>query len=145
MNRIILIITTVMVFSGCSALSGHFTGYGIAVHKDSKITLVYLGARDCHFCSQWEENEQQKFLLSEEFKHIEFLKIVRNTFHRNLQSDDFPVGYKWLYESVKMDDSTPTFVVLVDRSVVLTVAGSNNWDTKVMPLLTDLIEKKSAN
>lgn len=133
-----------MVFSGCSALSGPFTGYGIAWHKDSKITLVYLGARDCHFCNQWEENELQKFLLSKEIKQIEFLKIERNTFRRNLQPDDFPDDFKWLYESVKMDNSTPTFAVLVDKTIVLKIAGSDNWDKKIIPLLTNLIEKKSA-
>jgi hypothetical protein len=133
-----------MIFSGCSALSGFFAGYGIDVHKDSKITLVYLGARDCHYCSQWEENEQRKFLLSREIKSIEFIKIERNTFHRNLQPDDFPDDFKWLYENVKMDNSTPTFAVLVDKTIVLKVAGSNNWDKKVMPLLTNLIDKKAA-
>lgn len=133
-----------MVFSGCSALPGLFPGNGIDLHKDSKITLVYLGARDCHFCNQWEENEQQKFLLSKEIKQIEFLKIVRNTFHRNVQSDDFPDDFKWLYEIVKRDNTTPTFAVLVDKAVVLKAAGSNNWDKKIMPLLTDLIKKRSA-
>jgi predicted bacteriocin transport accessory protein len=144
--RIFLIHTLLLLglLSGCSALSGLFTGYGIDLHKDSKITLVYLGARDCHFCKQWEENEQQIFLLSKEFKHIEFLKIERNTFRRSLQLDDFPDDFKWLYESVKMDNSTPTFAVLVDKTVVLKVAGSNNWDKKIMPLFTNLIEKKSA-
>jgi hypothetical protein len=43
-----------------------------------------------------------------------------------------------------MDNSTPTFAVLVDKAVVLKIAGSNNWDKRVMPLLTDIIEKKSA-
>jgi hypothetical protein len=132
------------LLSGCSALSGLFTGYGIDLHKNSKITLVYLGARDCHFCNQWEENEQQKFLLSKEINQIVFLKIKRNTFHRNLQLDDFPDDFKWLYELVKMDNSTPTFAVLVDKTLVFEVAGTNNWDKKIMPLLTNLIEKKSA-
>jgi hypothetical protein len=144
MNRIILMFAAVMAFSGCAAISGLIPGYGLDLHKDSKITLVYLGARDCHFCNQWEENEQQKFLSSEEIKHIVFLKIVRNTFHRNLQIEDLPDDFKWIYESVKMDNSTPTFAVLVDKAVVLKIAGSNNWDKRVMPLLTDIIEKKSA-
>ena len=134
----------VMAFSGCAAISGLIPGHGIDLHKDSKIVLVYLGARDCHFCDQWEENEQQKILLSEEIKHIEFYKIVRSTFHRNLQLSDFQDDLKWLYESVKMDNSTPTFVVLVDKTIVLKIAGLNYWDERVMPLLTELIKKKSA-
>jgi len=144
MNRIILMFAAVMAFSGCAGISGIIPGHGIDLHKDSKIVLVYLGARDCHFCNQWEENEQQRFLSSDEIKHLEFQKIVRNTFHRNLQPSDFKDGLQWLYESVKRDNSTPTFVVLVDKSVILEIAGLNNWDKKVMPLLTELIKKKSA-
>jgi len=144
MNRIILLFAAVMILSGCAGISGGIPGHGVDLHKDSKIAVIYLGARDCHFCSQWEENEQQRFLTSEEIKHLEFQKIVRNTFHRNLQPSDFKDDLKWLYESVKMDNGTPTFVVLVDKSVVLKIAGVDKWDKEVMPLLTELIKKKQA-
>jgi len=62
----------------------------------------------------------------------------------NLQPSDFQDNLEWLYESVKMDNSTPTFIVLVNKTIVLKTAGSNNWDKKVMPLLTELIKRKSA-
>jgi len=137
-------LAAVMVFSGCAALPGLVPGPEPVVHKDSKIALVYLGARDCHFCNQWEEDEQQKFLASKEIRHIEFQKIVRNTFHRKLQPSDFSDDVKWLYESVKTDNGTPTFVVLVDKSVVLKIAGLNYWGERVMPLLTELVRKQSA-
>jgi|GEM_PF-1179364 len=144
MSKIIPVLILAGIMSGCCALSGFFAGCGIDVHRDSKITLVYLGARDCHYCSTWEEDELPKFLASEEIKHLEFLKIVRNTFHRALLPDDLPDDYRWLYGSIVKDGGTPTFVVLVDKSVVRDVAGSNNWDTKIMPLLTNLVAKKSA-
>jgi len=131
------------LFSGCTSLSRFITCQEVVMRKDSQITLVYLGARDCHYCREWEENELKGFLSSPEIKEVQFLRIVRPTFRRNLQPGDLPGEYQWLYEKVGTDTSTPSFVLLVDRNVISDTAGSDNWQQNVLPLLSCLVTKKA--
>jgi hypothetical protein len=106
----------------------------------SQIIVIYFAASDCPYCIKWEENNKG-FLESDESKFIAFHAIRREYFVEPLNKGALPDDLQWVLEQTKVT-GTPTFIVIVDRNILL---QTSKWDEEVLPLIKELVSLKKAS
>ena len=109
-----------------------------ALTEKSQIIVIYFAASDCRFCTKWEENNKG-FFASDESKFIDFRTIRRAYFLEPVYKDDLPDDLKWVLEKTKIGGTAPTFIVIVDRNILL---QTHKWDREVLPLIKELVTMK---
>lgn len=106
-----------------------------------QIIVIYFAASNCRFCTKWEE-DNKGFFASDESKFIDFRTIRRAYFEEPVYKDDLPDDLKWVAEKTKIGGTAPTFIVIVDRNILL---QTYKWDREVLPLIKELVTLKKAS
>jgi len=121
-------------------------GAGEAKHE---ITVVYWGAADCRWCRLWEmspDNMEKSFLASQDFKRLKYYRVKSARLSDEYRKEHFPPGLEWLWERYEWKEFSisgrPGWQVFVDRKLVDSFYGTNNWQTRALPRIQELLEQK---
>jgi hypothetical protein len=82
-----------------------------------RIELVYIGARECPYCTLWRRREQPALMSSALFKQLTFTEIeprrIRDAYNRQY----WPARLLPILQSLLVPDGTPRFLVLRDGTL----------------------------
>ena len=123
MNRRTLIATALATLmpSGARAASG--------------IQLVYVGARDCPWCTRWMREEKPRLVASPEFGRLTYVEIEPRRIRDAYNSRYWPAQLVPILQALPLKDGTPRFLILRDGALIANYLGG--WEN-VMPQLRRL-------
>ncbi|MFT4266924.1 MAG: hypothetical protein QM586_06855 [Xenophilus sp.] len=123
------------------------------LRHDSSIVLLYVGARDCIFCMGYElDYFGRKNLMAEklpEFSDISYVQ-VKVPSHRGVNlNGELPAALAPLAQPgpngkkpVLSPHGTPYFALVVDQQVVAHVHGVSSFETHVIPLIQQAVQRR---
>lgn len=115
------------------------------VGPDSRIEIVYSGAKDCPACLGWkrEGGGRELFMRFAESRHVVFREIEKATLDAPFSDSEWPEDLRWLPKgNPKLYDIVPAFSVLVDGRLVMTRFGTVGWGGEVVPAVRALVRDK---
>jgi thiol-disulfide isomerase/thioredoxin len=125
-----------------------------AVTKDSKITLVYVGADNCPPCrafiGYYGKEGRRLPELAPELAEVRFVNVSLMHFTSPVHSEDLPEDLAWLLQpaangKVPMRKrGTPYFIGVVDKRVVARGHGTEALKTLVVPEIRRAVEERRA-
>ena len=120
---------------------------GEAKHE---ITVVYWGSVDCRWCRLWETSEdgmEKSFVASPEFRGLKYFRVKNARLVDDYGKEHFPAGLEWLWERYEWKEFPhpwrPGWQVFVDKKLVETYYGTNNWQTKALPRVQELLDQNT--
>lgn len=115
------------------------------VVKDTKFTLVYVGADNCGPCTAWERDigpgTKSNFLASATARGVVFREVHARTYMNTAEPSRWPEDLIWLVKATNIASGTPRYIILVDRKIVLNTQG--RFATRAEPLLRDLVARRA--
>lgn len=107
------------------------------------IAVVYLGADDCRFCQHWEARARGELLASLEGRGVKYYEVKGETLHQPIVERHFPAELKWLARTIGPSRGVPRFLLLVDREVVKSVYGTNDYERVFLPALRKALANRA--
>lgn len=101
------------------------------VKKDSRISLVYVGAYDCVYCKYWEAGALPDWEKTPQAGQVDFRKVMATSYTNTHDESFWPGELRWIVKATNVQAGTPRFIVLVDNAVV---GNERQWG-KVPPLI----------
>ncbi len=119
---------------------------------DTPVTLVYFSARDCRWCTYWEqglfkESASQKFMKSVASKQVRMVTVKKQSLSVWHQPDEFPAEIAFVRDARLRDGRVtdlkgyPWFSLYVGQTLV---ADSFEWDKDMLPAIEKVAARKSA-
>lgn len=125
-----------------------------SVHKDSKISLVYIGAADCPACRGYEAEffgrMKKMAQIFPEFSTIQYVKVSLGSYKGTLSAGVFPPELEWLAgvgptgKPVLRKRGTPFFAAVVDQKVIAQGHGVGALETLVAPAVKAAMSERGA-
>jgi hypothetical protein len=116
----------------------------------SKIQLVYLSAKDCSFCREWDKDHLSngKLIAFPDAGDFDLVVSSRFSLRDPLRKRDLPDDLQPLFDKLSANsiykrviESTPSFLVLVDDQIRVFNVGAF-LDSPVYPVLRAAIDEK---
>ncbi len=127
---------------------------GPAIGKDSKITLVYVGADNCPSCvrfiNYYGKDGKRLPEIAPELAEVRFVYVSLRDFKDPVPAKDLPEDLAWLLQpnaggKVPMRKrGTPFFVGVVDKRVIAQGHGTAALETLVVPELKGIVQGRRA-
>lgn len=136
-RRAVLLAAPALILAGCQARPplGPIMPADQAADPARPLTLVYLGARNCGYCLEWEGDQEQAFLASAERRAITYRRLIFASF-RDLTVDRvWPADLVWIRDELGITGGTPRYVVVRGRELLLSAVGTDDWSGIVLPTL----------
>ena len=83
----------------------------------NQIELVYVGARECPYCTLWRRREQPALVSSALFKQLTFTEIEPRRIRDAYNPRYWPARLQPILQSLLVPDGTPRFLVLRDGTL----------------------------
>ena len=83
-------------------------------HAAGRIELVYVGARECPYCTRWRRREMPALQASAMFKLLVFTEIEPRRIRDAYNPRYWPARLLPILQSLLVPDGTPRFLVLRD-------------------------------
>lgn len=99
------------------------------------IQLVYIGARDCSWCTLWMRDEKPRLVASPAFRRLTYVEIEPRRIRDAYNSRYWPAQLVPALQALPLKDGTPRFLILRDGTLVANHLGG--WEN-VMPQLRRL-------
>lgn len=127
---------------------------GPTISKNSKISLVYVGAGDCPPCKRFigQVGQDGKGLkdIAPELAEARFVYVYLHEFRSPVQSSLLPEEMRWLMQPAANGRTpmrkrgTPFFVGVVDHRVIAQGHGTAALETLVAPAIKRAVEERRA-
>jgi thioredoxin-related protein len=123
-----------------------------AMKADTPVTLVYFSARDCRWCTYWEqglfkESAGQKFMKSVASKQVRMVTVKKQALAVWHQPEEFPAEIAFVRDARLRDGRItdlkgyPWFSLYVGQTLV---ADSFEWDKDMLPAIEKVAARKAA-
>lgn len=97
-------------------------------------TIVYIGARDCSVCHQWERTSQREFAARCAARGIKFRSVEVETLRNIRDVRYWPPDLRPLLAQFPDRTITPRFLAVRDGEVVLSVHGLGAYERQILTL-----------
>jgi len=116
------------------------------VVRETKFTLIYVGADNCGPCAAWERDigpgTRNAFVSGPLGRAVVFREVHARTYMNTAEPSRWPGDLFWLVKATNVASGTPRYIVMVDRKIVLNSQG--RFSTRVEPLLRDLVARRAS-
>ncbi len=141
------------VLLGVAVLLFQFSAYAeMPTPSKPELLLVYWSAKDCRWCTYWESSwsgMETRLKNSDEFNKVTYRVIKSERLADRYADEHFPNDIRWLKEridrGVEKPLGRPGWGFYVDRTLVAKFYGTQDWDTKHLPTILQLVGKYSAD
>ena len=96
--------------------------------------VLYVGARDCSYCRQWEAAHRDAFAAGLKKNGIGFRELIVTTLRDVRRETDWPDDIKWVRNANSSMKGTPWFFVLNGGVTEKSAYGTVRWETAIAPL-----------
>jgi hypothetical protein len=116
------------------------------VVRETKFTLIYVGADNCGPCAAWERDvgpgTRSAFVAGPLGRSVAFREVHARTYMNTAEPSRWPEDLLWLVKATNVASGTPRYIVMVDRKIVLNSQG--RFSTRVEPLLRELVARRAS-
>ena len=99
-----------------------------------KLTVVYIGAKDCVDCARYESSTENSFSALVKSKGGTYRQVKVETLRNLHKKSEYPQDLKWVVEAAGLRAGTPTFVVLDGKNVIMKKIGVPALKGDIYPL-----------
>lgn len=103
--------------------------------NNARIELVYIGARECPYCTLWRREEKPKLRASAMFRRLSYVEIEPRRIRDAYDPRYWPTRLQPILQALLIKDGTPRFLIL--RDGVLYANSLGDWQD-VVPQLRQL-------
>jgi len=96
--------------------------------------VLYVSARDCHYCREWEQYHRETFVQGLSKNGIGWRELEVTTLHDVKRDSDWPAEIKWVRDANPAMKGTPWFFVINGRTIEKAIFGTVRWQTAIAPL-----------
>jgi hypothetical protein len=107
----------------------------IGARAASDIQLIYVGARECPWCTRWMREEKPRLVASPVFQRLGYVEIEPRRIREAYNPRYWPAQLVPTLQALPLKDGTPRFLILRDGALVANHLGG--WEN-VMPQLRRL-------
>lgn len=125
-----------LLFAGVGA--GIAVSLGAPPRAESKVDVIYVGGRDCPYCTLWRNKYEAAWRDSPEFRRVTWTEIDPPHLRDAYQARYWEGGLRSVLEQVPRKSGTPRFLLLKDGRIVENQLGSNKWPA-VLDRLRELL------
>jgi hypothetical protein len=98
------------------------------------VEVIYIGGKDCPYCTLWEKQYKAEWLASPEFKQINWVEVdvphLREAYEERYWQGDL----KPVWEQIPDKNGTPRFLIVSKGKIVFNAAGADQWDRTMRAL-----------
>jgi hypothetical protein len=119
----------------------------LAIKPETRITVIYVGAWDCKYCTQWKAAAGRDWKTMPEFEQVDYREVETVTLKDTAYLPAWPDDLKWIVTSnaAYVKDTAPRFLILVDGVVVTNATGLGRWDNEVVPKVRALLKRRNGS
>ena len=107
--------------------------------KDRDILVVYIGAKDCGPCRQWQDDMGAKFRTSNEFKRLRYREVESPKLFSLLNDEVWPADLRVYRQRIDRTMGVPMWLVVLNGEVVTRGFGVSQWANTIIPTLRQLL------
>ncbi|WP_181702801.1 hypothetical protein [Chthonobacter albigriseus] len=85
--------------------------------------LVYVGARDCGPCREFESRDRSRLIAAARSKGWRYQEYISPSLSVLNDPNHWPASMRWVYTGAHGVSGTPTFLLFDDRKLKRTVTG----------------------
>ena len=111
-----------------------FTIVNVIPSLAGKLTVVYVGAKDCVDCSRYEASTEKTFTNMVKGKGGTYRQVKVETLRNLHKKNEYPDDLKLIVEAAGLRSGTPTFVVLDGKNVIMKKIGEGGLKGDIYPL-----------
>jgi hypothetical protein len=100
----------------------------------SEVQVVYVGGRDCPYCTMWENQYKAGWLASPEFKQVTWTEVDVPHLREAYQERYWPGELKAVLDQLPSKNGTPRFLILSNGKLVFNEAGADQWERTMRAL-----------
>jgi hypothetical protein len=129
----------IMIAVAFLALIAILTLTNLATTKAAKkITLVYVGAKNCAPCESWQHNQGSAFRSSTEFQRLAYREVKSPNLFDILHDNYWPEDLRLYRQAISRNAGVPLWLVIVDDQLVMQRAGVSQWQESIFPKIKSL-------
>lgn len=113
-----------------------FAAYGSAQPAAAaQDMVVYIGAKDCTYCREWEAQFEKRFRELCAAHQIQF-RVIEVATLRNIRDERYwPDDLKPLLAKFSSRTGSPHFLAVAGSRVIVDTFGIVNWKKQILPLV----------
>jgi hypothetical protein len=124
-----------------------------ALHAQSgsKLTLVYVSAKNCPPCDQWSRAysgggwmSKRQFLAMPEAQEVELRQVETDRYQETGLDKDWPEDLQWARNETNARVGAPRFILILDGKIVANSFGYWKFTSKIVPEVKRLVKEKTA-
>ena len=106
---------------------------------NGSVHLIYIDAANCSYCDLYKRIYLPNFKKQNLAKKIYFSIIETGDYRDTDRDEDWPEYLQWVRDKTKVHRGTPRFIVMSGRDIVANEGGTRRWNSRVIPLLKQLV------
>lgn len=98
-----------------------------SAHAEAIIEMIYVGGRDCPYCTMWRNKYEAAWRASPEFRCVTWIEIDPPHLREAYQERYWQGPLQETLEQIPRKTGTPRFLLLKDGKVVANQLGVDKW------------------
>jgi len=126
---------------GCQATGQHSlrSGPTTTISDRAPLRLIYVSADNCPWCQRWHREEGQEFENSPLRRTVSYEQINFSAFQSYRVRAAWPAEHAYIHDQLvqrRASFTSPLFIVMRDRDIVVSGGGTRSWATSILPVLS---------
>jgi hypothetical protein len=109
-------------------------------HAAGEVEVIYVGGRDCPYCTLWQKKYKAQWLASPEFRQVTWIEVDVPHLREAYQERHWPGELRPVLARLPRKSGTPRFLIVKDGQVVSNEFGGSRW-AATMADLKKLLEE----
>ena len=98
-----------------------------SAHADSGLEMIYVGGKDCSFCTMWRKEYEAAWRNSPEFRQVEWIEIDPPHLREAYQARYWQGALRDVLDQLPRKNVTPRFLLVKEGRVLFNEVGVNKW------------------
>jgi hypothetical protein len=94
---------------------------------DTGVEMIYVGGKDCPFCTMWRNKYEAAWRASPEFREISWIEIDPPHLREAYQPIYWPGALRDVLDQLPHKNATPRFLLVKEDRVIFNEFGVNKW------------------
>jgi hypothetical protein len=96
-------------------------------HAGTGVEMIYVGGKDCSFCTMWRKEYEAAWRASPEFRHVDWIEIDPPHLREAYQARYWHGDLRDVLDQLPRKSVTPRFLLVKEGRVMFNEVGVNKW------------------
>jgi hypothetical protein len=99
-----------------------------------EVEVIYVGGRDCPYCTLWQKKYKAQWLASPEFRQVTWIEVDVPHLREAYQERHWPGDLKAVWDQIPRKNGMPRFLIVSKGKLVFNEAGADKWERTMRAL-----------